>query len=108
MDTAEPDLERPLPGPWLPAYSRPSTMTRRLAISPLLQSVLYHLLVKEGCEHRFAWGMFAAVTPVRFLETESRKTVMTVVTWLLSHSLAWLVEMNRCLHETEIGKFLGL
>ena len=44
--------------------------------------------------------MFAAVTPVRFLETESRKTVMTVVTWL--------VEMNRCLHETEIGKFLGL
>ena len=79
-----------------------------LAISPLLQSVLYHLLVKEGCEHRFAWGMFAAMTPVRFLETESRKTVMTMVTWLLSHSLAWLVEMNRCLHETEIGKFLGL
>ena len=66
-----------------------------LGLAPFLQTVLYHLLVKEGCEHRFAWGMFAAVTPVRFLETESRKTgsylVWSQVTWLLSHSLAWLV-----------------
>ena len=66
-----------------------------LGLAPLLQSLLYHLLVKEGCEHRFAWGVFAAVTPVRFLETESRKTVVFLVwsqvSWLLSHSLAWLL-----------------
>ena len=65
-----------------------------LGLAPFLQSLLYHLLVKEGCEHRFAWGIFAAVTPVRFLEAESRKTVVFLVwsqvTWLLSHSLAWL------------------
>lgn len=66
-----------------------------LGLSPLLQSVIYHLLVKEGCEHRFAWGMFAAVTPVRFLETESRKTAVFLLwsqaAWLATHTAAWLV-----------------
>ena len=66
-----------------------------LGLAPFLQSIIYHLMIKEGCEHKFAWGIFAAVTPVRFLETERRKSArfLTInqVSWLSSHSAAWLV-----------------
>ena len=66
-----------------------------LGLHPLVMTMVYtRMCGQESCEHRYAWGMFSAVTPVRFLMSESRTAgwylLISQLVWLLSHSLAWL------------------
>ena len=66
-----------------------------LSLHPLLQTILYNRLVKESCEQRFSWGVFAAVTPVRFLHSERRSAarflLISQLVWFLVHTLAWII-----------------
>ena len=40
---------------------------------PLIQTVMYQAVVREGGEQRFAWGAMAAIVPTRFLDVERRR-----------------------------------
>ena len=55
---------------------------------------IYSSLVKESCEHRYAWGMFASVTPARFLQPDRRSAGMYLfisqMVWFLCHTVAWV------------------
>lgn len=44
-----------------------------LVILPLLVCAAYQHVVREGCEHRFSWGIMAAVIPVRFLDSDKKR-----------------------------------
>ena len=45
-----------------------------LVILPLLMCFAYQHVVREGCEHRFGWGIMAAVIPVRFLDSDKKRS----------------------------------
>ena len=40
---------------------------------PLIQTVMYQAVVREGGEQRFAWGAMAAIVPTRFLDVERKR-----------------------------------
>ena len=65
-----------------------------LGLIPALQCVIYCVMVKEGCEHRYAWGVFAAVTPCRFLQSERHTAglylFISQLVWFLAHTAAWV------------------
>jgi len=66
-----------------------------LLLLPPTQCVVYQLCVKSGAEHRFAWGLFSSVVPVRFLHLERTRTKLFLVysqtAWFLVHSGAWIL-----------------
>ena len=65
-----------------------------LGLLPIIQCLIYCRLVKEGSEHRYAWGVFAAVTAARFLQSDRRPAAMYLfvsqLVWFLCHSSAWV------------------
>jgi len=65
-----------------------------LVLLPLLVCVAYQHVVREGCEHRFSWGIMAAVIPVRFLDTDKTRArsflVISQGMWLLFHITSWV------------------
>ena len=65
-----------------------------LGLVPAIQCFIYCTMVKEGCEHRYAWGVFAAVTPCRFLQSERHAAGMYLfisqLVWFLAHTVAWV------------------
>ena len=65
-----------------------------LGLLPLVQCVIYSRMVKESCEHRYAWGMFASVTSVRFLCSDKnqagRYLFVSQIIWFLCHTAAWV------------------
>ena len=65
-----------------------------LGVLPAIQCFIYCSMVKESCEHRYAWGMFAAVTPCRFLQSERRSAgvylFISQLLWFLAHTAAWV------------------
>jgi len=65
-----------------------------LLLLPPAQCVLYQVMVREGSEHRFTWGIFAALIPVRFLDVEKKRArnflLLSQLLWLFIHLLAWM------------------
>ena len=57
-----------------------------LGLLPILQCFIYSSLVKESCEHRYAWGMF--------LQPDRRSVGMYLfisqMVWFLCHTVAWV------------------
>jgi len=65
-----------------------------LLVLPPVQCVLYQLLVREGSEHRFTWGLLATIIPVRFLDVEKKRArnflILSQAAWFLTHLCCWL------------------
>ena len=62
-----------------------------LLLLPLLQCTAYNLLVREGAEQRYVWGLVAAIVPIRFLDVERKRAgtflIISQVHWKTPHLL---------------------